>query len=1319
MTRLRRHLHIAHRSLWYGVAAALVLAALLIGVVSQLLPMAERHPDRIAAFLGERVHRPVAFDRVETRWTRRGPLLRLDNLRLGSGAETLRIGDAEMLVSQYAGVLPGRSFTELRLRGLDLTLERDAAGRWTVRGLPGETTPGGDPFAPLEGLGELQVIGGRLAIHAPSLGIQAQLPRVDLRLRVDGDRVRIGARAWIRDGVAPVQAALDFDRVAGEGRGHLLARDADLAAWSPLLHFAGAAVDAGTGRAEAWIRLHAHRVSEVQVEGAFEGVGLRGAPFADGKSARVQLRSLGLRARWRAVAGGWRLDAPRLRIDDGAARVLDGLSLGGGQRTGLRARRLDIGPLLQLAALGDRMPAGLRRWLVDAAPRGTATDLVVAASGGALRVSARIDGVGFAPAGHAPGFTGLGGELRGDEAGFALRLDPRAPFRFDWPVGFGVPHPARLDGVVAGWREGNGWRVGTGALRVRGSDFGATVRGGMWFQNDGTRPWIDLAAAIDTTAITAAKGFWIHHLMPPAAVRWLDGALAGGRLEGARAVVSGDLDDWPFRGEPGEPARGLFQVTARLADARLRFQPDWPAAEHVDGDIAFVADGFHVSGKGVLAGVGIRHFEAGIERFGRAPLLVRAQGGGDASRLLALLRASPLHREYGETLDNLSASGLAAVTFGLDLPLHHDEGAAKIDGTVALAGVRMEEKRWKLAFDDVRGRARYGSGGFGAERLAVRHDGAPARLTLRAGEGVRDRRDAFEAVLEGNLSADRLLQRVPELGWLQGRASGRSDWTALLTIPRAAVAKPASSAPPARLQLRSNLAGTALDLPAPLAKPAAAILPATIDTTLPVGEGEVRVVLGRRMALRARSTTTTGVRVVLGSDTVAEPPPPSGLVVTGRTDALDALEWVSVARGGDARDARAGAGNATGDDGMSLRRLDVTAAKLNLLGATFPDTRLQIARAGDALAVQLQGEALRGSVRVPDAEGATVAGRFERVRWPLPPPSPATQGAAAGTAGAPVRTPAQPAAVARNVPDDDATDPAAVPPLAIDVADLHVGTAVLGAAALRTQPVPSGLRIVRLQAQSPKQKIDASGEWLGRAAAARTHVAMTVDSQDFGALLAGIGYGGQLAEGKGRAVLDARWPGTPGDFAAPAIDGTLSLDIADGRLVELEPGAGRVLGLLGVAQLPRRLTLDFRDFFEKGFAFDRMHGEVRVGDGKASTGELAIAGPAAEIRIRGTTDLRAQTFDQAIEVVPRAGNLLTAVGAIAGGPVGAAIGAAANAVLRKPLGQLAAKSYRVTGPWKEPKVEVASREVAPAAAAAPAPQPDTGPDAEPAVPPAP
>ena len=133
-----------------------VLVAMLLGVASQLLPFAERNPDRVASWLSERAGRPVSFDRVQTRWTRRGPLLQLDNLRIGNGAQGFTIGDTEMLVSLYAGLLPGQSFSELRLRGLDLTLERADDGRWSVRGLPNADN-GGDPLDALRRLGELQV----------------------------------------------------------------------------------------------------------------------------------------------------------------------------------------------------------------------------------------------------------------------------------------------------------------------------------------------------------------------------------------------------------------------------------------------------------------------------------------------------------------------------------------------------------------------------------------------------------------------------------------------------------------------------------------------------------------------------------------------------------------------------------------------------------------------------------------------------------------------------------------------------------------------------------------------------------------------------------------------------------------------------------------------------------------------------------------------------------------------------------------------------------------------------------------------------------
>ena len=132
---------------------------------------------------------------------------------------------------------------------------------------------------------------------------------------------------------------------------------------------------------------------------------------------------------------------------------------------------------------------------------------------------------------------------------------------------------------------------------------------------------------------------------------------------------------------------------------------------------------------------------------------------------------------------------------------------------------------------------------------------------------------------------------------------------------------------------------------------------------------------------------------------------------------------------------------------------------------------------------------------------------------------------------------------------------------------------------------------------------------------------------------------------------------------------------------------------------------------ERGFAFNRIGGEVHFADGRARAQGLALDGPAAEIRIGGSADLRAQTYDQTIDVHPRSGNLLTAVGALAGGPIGAAVGAAAGSVLRRPLGEIGASTYHVTGPWSDPQVEVIRREPHRAETGA-QPPPDAGAPAE-------
>ena len=1273
-TPFRRRLRLARRGAWYAIAIALVLMALAAGALSRLLPLTERHPDRVAAWLGERAGRPVAFDRLETQWTRRGPLLRFDGLRVGEGDEAVRIGAAEILVSQYAGLLPGRSFTELRLRGLQLTLERENDGRWQVRGLPGDGHAAGDPFAALESLGELQVIGGRLTIMAPSLGIETTLPRIDLRLQVDGDRVRSAARAWISETAQPLDLAVDIDRRRGDGRAHAAAMRADVAAWAPLLHFAGVGAESGQGRAQVWLQLREKRVTRVIADAALSDVALRGTPVAEGRAPpRMRFEQLEAKARWQLADGGWRFDAPRLRIgSEGAPQVLDGLAMAGGSQFALRAARIDAGPLVAALALGDRLDPGLRNWLLGAVPDASMRDIAVSRDAdGRLRARARIEALRFATVGDTPGLDGVAGTLSGDEHGFRFEPDPAAVVRFDWPSGFGPPHPVTLRGDVVGWREGAGLRIGTPALRIDGDGYAADVRGGMWFQNDGTRPFIDLAATLDEAQVPVARRFWVRHLMPDAAERWLDDALVSGRVRNGRAVIVGDLDDWPFSSLEQKQHAGLFHADAHLVDAVVKFQHDWPALDHLDGDVAFVNDGFSVKGRGAIAGVEVKDIGAELAHYERAELNIRARAGGDAGRLLSLLRQSPLRRGIEDTLDSLSASGPVASTFAMALPLHGGGAKPTLAGEVALEGAKLADARWKLAFEQVRGRARYDQHGFHGEGLPAVRDGRPGTLSLRAGEGhVRDSASAFEADLDASLTASDLLQHAPELGWLAPHIRGQSQWQVGVAIAKASRTAASQAT---RLQLRSSLAGTALDLPEPLKKPASATLPTTITTTLPLDDGEINVDLGGRLALRARTSQAgTGVRVELGASRVAEAPPASGLVASGRTPVLDALAWATLASGG------------SGDgDGLPLRSLDVSAAQLKLLGTTFADTRLVASQGQGGTEVRFDGDAIAGTLQVPSDSRAAVSGRFARLHWQVAEPS----------AGAPASTPAP-------EPTGDAVDPAKVPPLQFDVDDFRFGTLALGKLALRTRPTADGLEIERLQAQTPTQQLEASGAWTGRGNAARTRLQVDADSRDFGELMAGLGFGKSINGGTGTLRFSAQWPRGPADFALGTMQGELSLAIKDGRLVEVEPGAGRVLGLLSVAQLPRRLMLDFRDFFSKGFAFDRVGGSVRFAAGAARSDDMVIDGPAAEIRMRGRSDLRAQTHDQTIEVLPKTGNLLPAVGAIAGGPVGAAVGAVANAVLKRPLGEMGAKTYRVTGPWKEPKVEVLDHAAAPQAAAA-------------------
>ena len=278
-----------------------------------------------------------------------------------------------------------------------------------------------------------------------------------------------------------------------------------------------------------------------------------------------------------------------------------------------------------------------------------------------------------------------------------------------------------------------------------------------------------------------------------------------------------------------------------------------------------------------------------------------------------------------------------------------------------------------------------------------------------------------------------------------------------------------------------------------------------------------------------------------------------------------------------------------------------------------------------------------------------------------------------------------PEALAEGVTLD--TDTRSMPALHLYARDFSWRGLELGEMRVESWPTADGLHFETVEAGSPDLTFRASGDWEHRDGAPRSSFDMVVTSESLGRLLTALDISSVVEGGQTVVRLDAWWPGPPTAFAPARLNGDMELSILQGELKNAQPGAGRVLGLISVAALPRRLALDFRDVFATGFQFDETSGTLRFDDGDAHTDALTMQSTAATITISGMTDMERQLFDYEVSVQPGLGQTLPVLGALAGGPGGAAAGLALQGLLQKQLGEAAEARYRLTGPWQDPVVE--------------------------------
>jgi uncharacterized protein YhdP len=202
----------------------------------------------------------------------------------------------------------------------------------------------------------------------------------------------------------------------------------------------------------------------------------------------------------------------------------------------------------------------------------------------------------------------------------------------------------------------------------------------------------------------------------------------------------------------------------------------------------------------------------------------------------------------------------------------------------------------------------------------------------------------------------------------------------------------------------------------------------------------------------------------------------------------------------------------------------------------------------------------------------------------------------------------------------------------------------------------------------------------------RSDFDIVMTSESLGSLIDALDISSVLEGGQTLVRYDASWPGPPAAFALARLNGEMEFNVIQGTIINADAGAGRMVGLMSIAALPRRLAFDFRDVFGTGFSFDEAGGTVLLENGVAHTNDLVLKSTAATMEIKGSSHLEDQTFDYILSIKPGVGQTLPVLGAIAGGPGGAAAGLALQGLLQKSLGEAAEARYSITGPWKDPLV---------------------------------
>lgn len=1267
---------VKHGSLWlYSAAAWSVVALGSVFLVIMLtaryvvLPTIGEHREEIAEKLSEAFGQKVTIGALAGNWEGLHPYLTLSDLRIhdDKGQVALALERVDSTISWWSLYAWDLRFYALDIYRPNLSVRRDAQGVIHIGGV--EVRPTADEGT---GFSDWLLRQRRISVHDAQVRWQddqrgarsLQLKAVDFRLENRGDRHRFGLRATPPPELAApldVRGDLTGERVADleqwEGTLFLEVDYTDIAAWQQWVTFP-VAFPSGIGALRLWVGLEAGQLKDLTAD--VELARVRTRLNTDGTP--LELAQLKGRVAWKQFDDGFEVSTQRLAIaaHEGLAQQPVDLTFRvrgakpESQRGELRANALDLEPLFALA-VNLPIPKEARDEFAAFAPAGSVYDLAVKWKGAwpqpqEFSAKARFVNLTVAPVGRLPGFSGITGHVEGSEKNGTLFINSQAAAA-DLPQIFREKLEFDSLGAQVAWTRlagGKEWEVQLNNVQFANQDVAGVVYGSYQTMTDAPGV-IDLNGQLsraDAKSMTRYLPINVARDSRP----WLERATLAGSSGDVRLRLKGDLREFPF---PDGKA-GQFRVAAKVDNVKLDYAAGWPVLEGIDADLLFIGNRLEVFAReAAIYGTRLTKVRAEI------PALVAEKGSilkltgeaeGPTSDFLRFIAESPVAGMIDHFTEGATADGRGRLALSFEMPLLHTEHT-KLNGSYLFANNRVTIDPDLPAFEQLNARLEFTESLVRLPSATFSMLGGPASAT-----GTTDKGGAVRVNVQGRANLDNFKQQVAHP--MVAAMRGSFDWRALVTLRNRQ----------ADLVIESNLQGASTDWPAPLTKAANDVLPMRFERRfLSPTQDSVQVSFGELVSMQSvrkidgPAITTERATVVFGGPAPA--PERRGIWVSGSAKRLDMDGWLALLT-------RKGA---AGGASVELAGLDVKVDELEVLGKQFHQVALSVLQKGNAWTGTINGTEVAGDVSWLASDRGKLTARLKRFDLPITQvpvggPKPVPQGA-------------------------QAFQPRELPALDIVAEDFIFRSRKLGRLELVAVPEGRDWKIDKLKITNPDGSLGIEGMWLASLAVPRTQINSRLDVINIGKFLDRLGLPPGIKDGIGKIEGPLQWNGVPYDIDYPSLSGTIVVESQKGQFIKLDPGLGKLLGVISLQSIPRRLSLDFRDIFSEGLAYDDIVATVKINRGVASTESMRINAASARIVLSGEVDIVRETQNLRVKVTPFVGDSLSVAGALTGALIGGPIAGVATYVLqnllRNPINEMASYEYRITGTWADPAVQKA------------------------------